>query len=344
MPPAAAAAAVHTALAGAPAHDEWRLDECESGGASASWSVSEWEGLETCEMESRGETRSMLLGGESGYRGASILGCWVRWNWFYACGEGEEAHCLRSDAMRGWCTSESSSRVRGSMLQKESQDNSSKWIEKSALCCSCVHRYSVVSVGDIKAVGIVVDSVEQVELVIQHSHCLTRYGTVTKTVPVVQLLARSLQPTIPLSFPLVPDTVANVTHPQQLWPMTLDHQSQCQRAILTHTSEHEQNCRLHPIEQIEGFLKLDPLWGGVLHRAGPNRLLKKIIHLWLAHEGYERVYFNEPCSCGHRHREYQYVKNGGSLAEIEEIVLWHLERIGKADAKSRAVIASDINV
>jgi hypothetical protein len=69
-----------------------------------------------------------------------------------------------------------------------------------------------------------------------------RYGTVTKTVPVVQLLAQSLQPTIPLSFPLVPDTIANVTRPQQLWPMTLDHQSQCQRVILTHTSEHEQKC------------------------------------------------------------------------------------------------------
>ncbi|KAJ7820131.1 hypothetical protein B0H13DRAFT_1921409 [Mycena leptocephala] len=197
----------------------------------------EWEGLETCEMESCGETRSMPLGAESGYRGASILGYWVRWNWLYACVEGEEAHCLRSDAMQGWC---------------------------------CVHRYSVVSVGDIKAVGIVVDSVEQVELVIRHSHCLTRYGTVTKTVPVVQLLAQSLQPTIPLSFPLVPDTIANVTRPQQLWPMTLDHQSQCQRVILTHTSEYEQNCRLHPTEQIEGFLKLDPLWGGVLHRAVPN--------------------------------------------------------------------------
>jgi diadenosine tetraphosphatase ApaH/serine/threonine PP2A family protein phosphatase len=55
--------------------------------------------------------------------------------------------------------------------------------------------------------------------------------------------------------------------------------------------------------------------------------------LRLAHEGYERVYFDEPCSCGHRHREYRYMKNGGSLAEIEEIVRWCLERIGEADAK-----------
>jgi diadenosine tetraphosphatase ApaH/serine/threonine PP2A family protein phosphatase len=70
-----------------------------------------------------------------------------------------------------------------------------------------------------------------------------------------------------------------------------------------------------------------------LLRAISSFFSEKIIHLWLAHKGYERMYFNEPCSCGHRHREYQYVKNGGSLAEIEEIVLWHLERIGKADAK-----------
>ncbi|KAJ7836933.1 hypothetical protein B0H13DRAFT_2368458 [Mycena leptocephala] len=66
-------------------------------------------------------------------------------------------------------------------------------------------------------------------------------------------------------------------------------------------------------------------------------LAEKMIHLRLAHEGYEHVYFDEACSCGHRHREYRYMKKGGSIAEIEEVVRWCLVRIGEADAKSRVL-------
>lgn len=57
------------------------------------------------------------------------------------------------------------------------------------------------------------------------------------------------------------------------------------------------------------------------------------MHLALADNEYERVQFDEPCICGRQHREYCYMRPGGSLEEIEEIARECLELIGESEAK-----------
>ncbi|KAJ7845170.1 hypothetical protein B0H14DRAFT_2584886 [Mycena olivaceomarginata] len=46
---------------------------------------------------------------------------------------------------------------------------------------------------------------------------------------------------------------------------------------------------------------------------------ERVIRLALIGEGYTRFRFEEPCSCGHCHREYHWMRPGGSLEEIEII-------------------------
>ncbi|KAJ7227614.1 hypothetical protein B0H12DRAFT_1075303 [Mycena haematopus] len=58
---------------------------------------------------------------------------------------------------------------------------------------------------------------------------------------------------------------------------------------------------------------------------------ERIIHLRLLHEGYSRVRFSQPCSCGHRHREYNYMRPGGSLEEIAAIARECVAQIGEPD-------------
>ncbi|KAJ7792822.1 hypothetical protein B0H14DRAFT_3498738 [Mycena olivaceomarginata] len=45
--------------------------------------------------------------------------------------------------------------------------------------------------------------------------------------------------------------------------------------------------------------------------------------------GYGRVRFEEPCSCGTSHREYHWMRLGGSLEEIETIARESLAIIGE---------------
>ena len=59
---------------------------------------------------------------------------------------------------------------------------------------------------------------------------------------------------------------------------------------------------------------------------------ERIIHLQLCDEGYACARFDEPCLCGHHHREYYYMRPEGSLEEIEEIVRECLAEIGEANA------------
>ncbi|KAJ7691085.1 hypothetical protein B0H14DRAFT_2652167 [Mycena olivaceomarginata] len=53
--------------------------------------------------------------------------------------------------------------------------------------------------------------------------------------------------------------------------------------------------------------------------AASPRCLERVIRLGLIGEGYGRVLFEEPCSCGTSHREYHWMRLGGSLEEIETI-------------------------
>ncbi|KAJ7752727.1 hypothetical protein B0H14DRAFT_2635718 [Mycena olivaceomarginata] len=46
---------------------------------------------------------------------------------------------------------------------------------------------------------------------------------------------------------------------------------------------------------------------------------ERVIRLGLIGQGYGRVQFEEPCSCGTSHREYHWMRPGGSLEEIEAI-------------------------
>ncbi|KAJ7854614.1 hypothetical protein B0H13DRAFT_1903578 [Mycena leptocephala] len=132
MLPAAAAAAVHTALAGAPAHDEWQLDECESGGASASWSVSvngrDWRPARWSRAGRQGRccwVESQATEGQAYWAGGCAgTGCMLA---------GREK---RRDA--GVVHVGVQQPCEGSMLQKESQDNSSKRIEKSTETTSAI--------------------------------------------------------------------------------------------------------------------------------------------------------------------------------------------------------------
>ncbi|KAJ7771200.1 hypothetical protein B0H14DRAFT_2632463 [Mycena olivaceomarginata] len=48
-------------------------------------------------------------------------------------------------------------------------------------------------------------------------------------------------------------------------------------------------------------------------------LAERVIRLGLIGQGYGRVRFEEPCSCGTSHREYHWMRPGGSLEEIETI-------------------------
>ncbi|KAJ7700969.1 hypothetical protein B0H14DRAFT_2648614 [Mycena olivaceomarginata] len=58
---------------------------------------------------------------------------------------------------------------------------------------------------------------------------------------------------------------------------------------------------------------------GVRGAAASPRCLERVIRLGLIGEGYGRVLFEEPCSCGTSHREYHWMRLGGSLEEIETI-------------------------
>ncbi|KAJ6491083.1 hypothetical protein C8R45DRAFT_928906 [Mycena sanguinolenta] len=61
-----------------------------------------------------------------------------------------------------------------------------------------------------------------------------------------------------------------------------------------------------------------------------HRLIaERVIHLRLLQKGYKRVRFYEPCSCGHRHREYHYMRPDGSLEDFETIARECLEELGK---------------
>ena len=59
---------------------------------------------------------------------------------------------------------------------------------------------------------------------------------------------------------------------------------------------------------------------------------ERVIHLRLREKGYERVRFYEPCSCGHRHREYHYMRPDGSLEDFETIARQCLEELGELKA------------
>ncbi|KAJ7253306.1 hypothetical protein B0H12DRAFT_1071444 [Mycena haematopus] len=60
-------------------------------------------------------------------------------------------------------------------------------------------------------------------------------------------------------------------------------------------------------------------------------IAERIIHLRLREKGYERVRFNEPCSCGHRHREYYFMLPDGSLEDFEKIAQECLVEIGERE-------------
>ncbi|KAJ7830497.1 hypothetical protein B0H14DRAFT_2593249 [Mycena olivaceomarginata] len=49
-------------------------------------------------------------------------------------------------------------------------------------------------------------------------------------------------------------------------------------------------------------------------------LAEHVIRLGLIGQGYGRVRFEEPCSCGTSHCKYHWMRPGGSLEEIEMIV------------------------
>ncbi|KAJ7826860.1 hypothetical protein B0H14DRAFT_2595564 [Mycena olivaceomarginata] len=58
---------------------------------------------------------------------------------------------------------------------------------------------------------------------------------------------------------------------------------------------------------------------GVRGSTASPRCLERVIRLGLIGQGYGRVQFEEPCSCGTSHREYHWMRLGGSLEEIETI-------------------------
>ncbi|KAJ7787352.1 hypothetical protein B0H14DRAFT_3505607 [Mycena olivaceomarginata] len=58
-------------------------------------------------------------------------------------------------------------------------------------------------------------------------------------------------------------------------------------------------------------------------------LTERVIRLGLIGQGYGRVQFEEPCSCGTSHREYHWMRPGGSLEEIETIARESLAIIGE---------------
>ncbi|KAJ7757668.1 hypothetical protein B0H14DRAFT_2634857 [Mycena olivaceomarginata] len=60
------------------------------------------------------------------------------------------------------------------------------------------------------------------------------------------------------------------------------------------------------------------MWFGVFE-VGRRLLAERVIRLALIGEGYTRFRFEEPCSCGRCHREYHWMRPGGSLEEIEII-------------------------
>ncbi|KAJ7818847.1 hypothetical protein B0H14DRAFT_3473507 [Mycena olivaceomarginata] len=60
------------------------------------------------------------------------------------------------------------------------------------------------------------------------------------------------------------------------------------------------------------------MWFGAFE-VGRRLLAERVICLALIGEGYTRFRFEEPCSCGRCHREYHWMRPGGSLEEIEII-------------------------
>ncbi|KAJ7864270.1 hypothetical protein B0H14DRAFT_2574481 [Mycena olivaceomarginata] len=58
-------------------------------------------------------------------------------------------------------------------------------------------------------------------------------------------------------------------------------------------------------------------------------LAERVIRLGLIGQGYGRVRFEEPCSCGTSHCEYHWMRLGGSLEEIETIARESLAIIGE---------------
>ncbi|KAJ7710139.1 hypothetical protein B0H14DRAFT_2646193 [Mycena olivaceomarginata] len=60
------------------------------------------------------------------------------------------------------------------------------------------------------------------------------------------------------------------------------------------------------------------MWFGAFE-VGRRLLAERVIRLALIGEGYTQFRFEEPCSCGRCHREYHWMRPGGSLEEIEII-------------------------
>ncbi|KAJ6484912.1 hypothetical protein C8R45DRAFT_1214810 [Mycena sanguinolenta] len=61
-------------------------------------------------------------------------------------------------------------------------------------------------------------------------------------------------------------------------------------------------------------------------------IAERIIHLRLREKGYERVRFDQPCSCGHRHREYYFLHPDGTLEDFERLAWECLMEIGERKA------------
>ncbi|KAF8214522.1 hypothetical protein K438DRAFT_1749629 [Mycena galopus ATCC 62051] len=61
------------------------------------------------------------------------------------------------------------------------------------------------------------------------------------------------------------------------------------------------------------------LWIVAFENLEYRLIAERVIHLRLQEKGYKHVKFLQPCSCGRRHREYYFMRPGGSLEECEEI-------------------------